>query len=279
LRFPDHEKPYVELVAGHLERKVSPKRMHGRLQLHIGRWLEDWAGDRGEVATEWRFYLAVGESRPSSLVPDVAYVSYERLPRSLPKDARERPRIAPDIAVEIWSPGDRKKTWEKKIALYLEHGARVVIAMYPEKRVIEFHRADGSRAFPASGARVRGSRPRCRRAFSGDLLKVAFGASIPALAIRITERDSMVWTHHARSSSPSADSALLVLPRLRRRQAVRRAHSRALGAQDEPEMDTQLLAAAFGSLAYGLGRGAWSGRYRMALLFHSGRKQAVVLGS
>ena len=116
----------------------------------------DWAVGRGRVGTEWRFYFIPGEHKPSSLVPDVAYVSYERLPQDVqPRDALERPRIAPDIAVEIWSPGDREKSFAEKVGLYLAHGARVVIAVYPaaslENRKIVVHGAAGSAVFPASG--------------------------------------------------------------------------------------------------------------------------------
>src|ERR1700729_2450854 len=106
LQFSDREKTYVESIRGRREAKVSPKRRHALVQARVARILEDWAGDRGEVGVEWRFYLLEDRAQ-SSLVPDVAYVSFERLPRSLPDDARERPRFAPDIAVEIISPGDR----------------------------------------------------------------------------------------------------------------------------------------------------------------------------
>jgi Uma2 family endonuclease len=153
LYFPDNEKPYIESVRGSFAPKVSPKRLHGRMQLRIGRWLDDWAGRRGTVAVEWRFYLVKGESTPSSLLPDVSYMSYERLPRDLPKDAQERPRIAPDIAVEVWSPGDRKKRLGEKIALYLAHGSRIVIIVYPEKREIAFHHAGGVEIVHALGKR------------------------------------------------------------------------------------------------------------------------------
>jgi hypothetical protein len=72
-----------------------------------------------------------------------------------PRDALERPRIAPDIAVEIWSPGDRKKSFAEKIALYLAHGGHLVIAVYPaessEKRRIAFHNAAGVTECAGSG--------------------------------------------------------------------------------------------------------------------------------
>lgn len=139
LDFPDVEKPYVESIRGRLEPKVSPKRTHALLQLALAQQLRRWAGDRGEVGTEWRFYLLSGAGKPSSLVPDVAYVSFERLPRDLPSDARERPRIAPDIATEIVSPGDSKRTLDEKIDLYLRHGSRVVIVVDPRTRTVALH--------------------------------------------------------------------------------------------------------------------------------------------
>lgn len=143
LSFPDREKPYIESVRGSLAPKVSPKPIH--LELLLGRWLDDWADGRGMVMTELRFYFVRGEMKPSSLLPN------GRWPLDAPKDARERPRFSPDIAVEIWSPSDRKKRLAEKIALYLAHGSRIVIVVYPEKREIAFHHAGGMEAFPASG--------------------------------------------------------------------------------------------------------------------------------
>jgi Uma2 family endonuclease len=152
LEFPDNEKPYVESVRGRLEPKMSPRRRHALLQLRLAAHFDRWSRGRGEVGTEWRFYLLEGEGKPSSLVPDVAYVSFERLPIDLPDDARERPRLAPDIAVEILSPGDSRRTLAKKIALYLEHGSRVVIVVDPRARTFAQHTADGVTTVEARGS-------------------------------------------------------------------------------------------------------------------------------
>ncbi len=147
----DTEKPYVEQIRGRREAKVSPKRRHALLQGRIFTALDQWAGDRGEVGTEWRCYLIAGEDRPSSLVPDVAFFSFARLPPALEDDARERPRIAPDIAVEILSPGDRRRTLEEKIGLYLAHGSSLVIVLDPETRTAALHRPDGSALHETQG--------------------------------------------------------------------------------------------------------------------------------
>jgi Uma2 family endonuclease len=151
LDFPDVDKPYVELIYDRREPKVSPRRRHALLQARVSVALDRWAGDRGEVGTEWRCYLIDGETKPSSLLADVSYYSFARLPRELEEDARERPRIAPDIAVEIFSPGDRRKTLEQKIDLYLRHGATVVIVIDPQQRTIVMHQQTGKSVFEARG--------------------------------------------------------------------------------------------------------------------------------
>jgi Uma2 family endonuclease len=148
----DDDKPYVEIVHGRRERKVRPKRTHGLLQGRLSRWLDDWAAGRGEVMTELRCFFLRADGSPSSLVPDVAYMSYARMPRDLAEDARERPRIAPDIAVEVWSPGDRRRTIEEKIELYLGNGAVLVMLVFPKARTIEFHqKGHDPLIVPASG--------------------------------------------------------------------------------------------------------------------------------
>jgi hypothetical protein len=75
-------KPAIESIRGHLVQKVSPKTRHSLLQ--------------GLPKDE----------KPSSLVPDVAYLSYERMPPE--GELREKPTIEPDVAVEIVSPEDKK---------------------------------------------------------------------------------------------------------------------------------------------------------------------------
>jgi Uma2 family endonuclease len=86
--------------------------------------------------------------QPSSLVPDVAFVGRERLD-SLHGEAREKPPFAPDIAVEVWSPGDRRKVLREKIDLYFKYGSRLVIVADPEHCTIEMHEVGAIRTFTA----------------------------------------------------------------------------------------------------------------------------------
>jgi len=94
-----------------------------------------WSAGRGAVAPEWRCWLDTGEEKPTSLVPDVAYVSPERW-EGLDDDDRQMPRFAPDLAIEIRSPSDRERNVQRKIALYLQYGSRVVLDVRPKRRDI-----------------------------------------------------------------------------------------------------------------------------------------------
>jgi Uma2 family endonuclease len=137
--------PEVELIDGAPVPKMSPRRRHARLQWELAVRLDAWGGDRGEVGTEWRFRLAETPRR-TELVPDVAYVAFERM-ANLGDEAAEEPPFAPDVAVEIRSPGDRELNIQAKIGLYLTHGARLVLDVDRDERRIVAHDVAGARAF------------------------------------------------------------------------------------------------------------------------------------
>src|SRR5665213_2673333 len=72
-------RPETEWLRGRAVQKVSPLRPHSRLQTWWVRRLSDWAEKRGEVGSEWRFRVAPRGEAIRPLVPDVAYLSYERM--------------------------------------------------------------------------------------------------------------------------------------------------------------------------------------------------------
>jgi Uma2 family endonuclease len=72
-------KPETEWVRGRALQKVSPQRDHSRLQGAMTMRLDRWAAGRGEVGPEWRFRVAPPGEVRRPVVPDVAYVSNERL--------------------------------------------------------------------------------------------------------------------------------------------------------------------------------------------------------
>ncbi len=138
--FPE-TKPETEWVRGRALQKVSPTYWHGlverRIATAVGEWAE--AGDRGRVATEWRFRITPPGERTRPLVPDVAFVSYSKLPKDAPNDKVGIPKLAPTAAFEILSPDDRRDDVDDKIATYIAAGTEVVIVIDPMLRSAEIH--------------------------------------------------------------------------------------------------------------------------------------------
>jgi Uma2 family endonuclease len=139
----DEEPPYVEVLDGERLPGVSPYFVHGVLAGEIFVQLRSWSKDRGAVGVEVRYYLQRPNGTWSSLVPDVSYLSFARSPWSM-ADESQRPRIAPDIAIEVLSPADRPGRVKRKIETYLEFGATLVLVLDPQRRRVSLHRTDGT---------------------------------------------------------------------------------------------------------------------------------------
>jgi Uma2 family endonuclease len=120
-------KPALEWVNGRVLQKVSPQRKHAVAQGRFYGALDAWARERGsgEVGTEWEFRIAPPGEVRRPLVPDVAYLSYDRVPYE-DEEAADIPRVAPDVAVEVLSPRDHRRDVDEKIRVYLAAGTNVV---------------------------------------------------------------------------------------------------------------------------------------------------------
>ncbi len=139
-------KPAIESICGLWVRKLSPKRRHAVLQGRLCHTLTEALGDLGEVGSEWRWAILPRGEKPSSLVPNVTFVSFERLPLDL-GEIREAAAIAPDIAIEILSPGDNRKFLRRKIDIYLTNGSHAVIVVDPAGRRVIVHQSTGAQLF------------------------------------------------------------------------------------------------------------------------------------
>lgn len=135
------EKPYTEILDGEAVQKVSPKTIHSILQWQIAALVQRLAGDLGVVGTEWRFYMDPPGGLQTSLLPDVAFVYESRL-APLSREQREMPPFAPDIAIELRSPGDKRRHVEWKMHAYLRFGGTIAIDLIPEKRTMHVYTHD-----------------------------------------------------------------------------------------------------------------------------------------
>ena len=73
-------------------------------------------------------------------IPDVAFVSWDRVPgRRVPR--QPAPQMAPDLAIEVLSPGNTATEMQRKIRDYFEAGVRLVWIVDPETRTVSVHRS------------------------------------------------------------------------------------------------------------------------------------------
>jgi Uma2 family endonuclease len=134
---------FSELVRGEV-RPVSPAgirhhviagKVYGALLRHVeqhptGRVLMDNAG----------FRLQIPDAEDDTVrSPDVAFVSFERMP-DIPVGFAP---VAPDLAVEVLSPGDTASDLQEKLDDYFAAGTRAVWVIDPDRRAVALHSSTG----------------------------------------------------------------------------------------------------------------------------------------
>jgi Uma2 family endonuclease len=145
-RLPDDgDGDRVELVRGMLVRERGPGQLHGRLQSRIAYYLEkyhDARHRRGAVIVNAGFVLA--EHPPTVRIPDVAYVSDERIPPA--RYAERWWRIGPDLVIEVASPSNTWSEIQEKVSDYFGSGTRIVWVVDPATRTVTVYRPDQAAA-------------------------------------------------------------------------------------------------------------------------------------
>lgn len=134
----------VELVRGVLVVREPTGFRHGAVSARLTRLLTDHvdAHHLGCVlAAETGFQLATAPDTVRA--PDVAFVSRERLPDPEPAGYAA---LAPDLVVEVLSPGDRPGETLAKVGDWLNAGTRLVWIVDPVRRQAHVYRQDGSEA-------------------------------------------------------------------------------------------------------------------------------------
>ncbi len=132
-----------EILYGELIMMSPAGAEHGVVAARIARLLGDFVErhDLGIVlAAETGFLL---EQKPDLLVaPDVSFIRQARIAKGLPKGFFKG---APDIAVEVVSPGDTRREVAEKVNVWLAHGTSSVWVADPATMTILLHRT-GQRA-------------------------------------------------------------------------------------------------------------------------------------
>jgi Uma2 family endonuclease len=143
----------LELVRGLLVVRELPDFRHGRVTMELAGRLDAHAraGDLGRILPEVGFKVA---SDPVTVRgPDIAFIRRDRLPDPEPAGF---PDFAPDLVVEVLSPGDRPGEILAKVADWLSAGTRLVWVVDPLRRVARVYRQDGSETIVTAEAALEG---------------------------------------------------------------------------------------------------------------------------
>jgi Uma2 family endonuclease len=135
-------KPASEYECGEVFRKPMPTGAHAVIQSLLSHLFLQFLRRHaiGQAGSEWRCVFGPEGGR-RSYVPDFIFIGAERLPAD--GSWLDGPfHGAPDLAVEILSPGDRPGRVLRKVLFYLAHGVRLVWVIDPKERSITVYAPD-----------------------------------------------------------------------------------------------------------------------------------------
>ncbi len=139
-----------ELVKGELRQMSPAGGEHGAIVINVSLLLGQHVKSNSLgvcFGAETGFKIA---SDPDTVrAPDLAFVRRERIPETgIPKNFWA---TAPDLAVEVLSPGDTYSEVEEKVEDWLAAGARAVWVVDPKRRAVTVYRslADVTRLWEA----------------------------------------------------------------------------------------------------------------------------------
>lgn len=134
---PENRDRRFELINGEIVEKV-PTQEHGLLALRFGSriLLHVEQNQLGRVGVEIRHQMP--DDPHNALIPDISFYADVTTP-VVTRGAVPR---MPDLVVEIKSPDDTYKEMDEKADYYLANGARMVVLLYPEKRIVEVRTPD-----------------------------------------------------------------------------------------------------------------------------------------
>ncbi len=130
-----------ELIRGVLCQTMPAGQEHGEIVVNLASELRNFvkprrlgrltASDAG-VQLEWD---------PDTVrEPDIAFISVQRSP--LDQRVTGYTEVAPDLVVEIASPGDSGSEVVNKALMWLSFGVRLVWVVHPDRRTVNVHRTN-----------------------------------------------------------------------------------------------------------------------------------------
>jgi Uma2 family endonuclease len=136
LALPEQE-PALEYFDGKAAQKVTPLAEHSALQFECADYLN-------RLFRPARIARAFPELRftygGSSLVPDVSLYRWDQIPRTPAGKIASRFLVPPDLAIEIWSPGQSLRELGTKCEWLVKNGSAAALLLDPRREMIRVYR-------------------------------------------------------------------------------------------------------------------------------------------
>ncbi len=131
-----------ELIRGVLCETMTAGREHGQIVVNLVILLGNFIKPRRLgvlTASDSGVWL---ERDPDTVrEPDIAFFSAESSP--LDERVTGYAEVAPDLVVEIASPGDSRRELNDKARMWLSFGVDLVWVVHPDRRSVDVHRSNG----------------------------------------------------------------------------------------------------------------------------------------
>lgn len=138
----DRDDARLELVNGVVvESPPSFTPIHGLAQSNAGAALGGFVRTRRLGAALISTGFLISRSPDTVRMPDVAFVSADKLPRDRPPDGCFP--FAPDIAVEVITRSDAPSAARERALMWLDAGSALVWLMFTASRAITVYRQNG----------------------------------------------------------------------------------------------------------------------------------------
>ncbi len=134
-----------ELIDGEIILSPTANRTHADICLRISDLLRSpLHGSNYVVRQDTSMRLDESRSMPR---PDVFVVGRKRW---LENPSALHPVGSPELAIEVFSPSNRNRKFQRKLELYLQTGSLAVWVVYPKTRTVRVHDATGIRDFTST---------------------------------------------------------------------------------------------------------------------------------
>jgi Uma2 family endonuclease len=123
------EEPALEYEDGVVTQKVSPRGRHSVLQYAVAECINSIARP---AKLAWAFPELRSTFGRVSRVPDVSGYTWDRIPRDEAGQVADDFLEAPDIAIEIISPGQSVNAMVRRLLSFVAAGVRAAVLLDPD---------------------------------------------------------------------------------------------------------------------------------------------------